>query len=199
MFSFDIFRFLIDKPEVANAAAAIASSALAVIAVVLSLVSLYVAYAALKHQRGHNRLSVRPLAYIMLGDYQNQLFVKIINNGTGPMIVQAVVVDGAKEPMRPLVEAMPALLPKVMWTSFVEDCSNRSVPAGGELVLIDLSAASSSSNGQFELSRDKVRFALGKLAISVSYTDIYHSKLPIATRNLKFFHRLLSPEQLAEA
>lgn len=194
----EVLSFLVAKPEVANAAAAVGSAVLAAIAIVLSFVSLYVAYAALKHQREHNRLSVRPLAYVTLGDYQNQLFVKLRNNGTGPLVIKNITVVGADDPTQPLIAAMPALLPKVSWTNFVEDCSGRSVPAGGELVLLDLSADSSASSGQFELSRDRVRLALGKLEVRAEYTDIYGSTLPVAKRSLKFFHRLLSPEQLAE-
>lgn len=73
---------LIAKPDVANAVAAIGSAVLAAVAVVLSLISLYLSHAALRHQREHNRLTVRPLAYVVVGDYENQLFVKLRNNGT---------------------------------------------------------------------------------------------------------------------
>lgn len=193
----EVLKFLAEKPDVANAVAAIGSAVLAAVAVVLSLISLYVSHAALRHQREHNRLSVRPLAYITLGDYENRLFVKVRNNGTGPMIVKSVTIIGTRDPQQPLVAAMPQLLPKVSWTNFVEDCSGRSVPAGGELVLLDLSTESSASQGQFTLSRDKVRLALGKLEVRAEYTDIYGSRLPVSNRSLKFFHRLLGAEQLA--
>jgi hypothetical protein len=193
----DVLNFLIGKPDVANAVATIASAVLAGVAVVLSLISLYVAHAALKHQREHNRLSVRPLAYITIGDYENQLYVKLRNNGTGPMVVKSISVVGAKDPSQPLVNAMPQLHPKVSWTNFVEDCSGRSVPAGGELVLLDLSSESSTSQGQFTLSRDRVRLALGKLRVCAEYTDIYGTKLPATNRDLQFFHRTLSVAQLA--
>lgn len=194
----EALAFLVEKPEVANAVAAIGSAVLAGVAVVLSLISLYVAHAGLRHQREHNRLSVRPLAYLVLGDYQNQLFVKLRNNGTGPMVVKSIVIVGAKDPTRPLIDSMPPLLPKVSWTTFVEDCAGRSVPAGGELVLLELSSESSASSAQFELYRDKVRLALGKLDVRAEYTDIYGSELPEAKRSLKFFHRLLSAEQLTK-
>lgn len=186
------FELLIAKPDVANAVAAISSAVLAAVAVVLSLISLYLSHAALRHQREHNRLSVRPLAYVVVGDYENQLFVKLRNNGTGPMIIRSILVLGAKEPTEPLIHAMPALHSKVSWTNFVEDCSGRSVPPGGELVLIDLSSDSSSSASQFVLSRDLVRSALGNLEVQIEYTDIYGTELPAARRNLKFFHRMLN-------
>lgn len=193
----ELLNSLIAKPDVANAVGAIGSAVLAGVACILSLISLYVAHAALRHQREHNRLSVRPLAYVMIGDYENQLFVKLRNNGTGPMIVKFISIVGAQNAAKPLVNAMPELHPKVSWTNFVEECSGRSIPAGGELVLLDLSAESSSSQGQFILSRDRVRLALGKLEVRAEYTDIYGTELPAANRSLKWFHRVLSPEQLA--
>lgn len=193
----DTLNFLITKPDVANAIAAIGSAALAAVAIILSLISLYVSHAALRHQREHNRLSVRPLAYVTIGDYENQLFVELRNNGTGPMIVNSIAVVGAQDPSAPLINAMPQLDPKVNWTNFVEDCAGRSVPPGGELVLLDLSSGSSSSQEQFVLSRDRVRLALGNLEVRAEYSDIYGSKLPVAIRSLKFFHRMLNEQQLA--
>lgn len=193
----DVLNFLVAKPDVANAVAAMGSAVLAGVACILSFISLYVARAALRHQREHNRLSVRPLAYIMIGDYENQLFVKLRNNGTGPMIVKSLSIIGAQNEAEPLINAMPDLHPKVSWTNFVEECSGRSIPPGGELVLLDLSSESSSSPGQFRLSRDKVRLALGKLEVRAEYTDIYGTKLPASSRSLKWFHRMFSPEQLA--
>lgn len=187
----EIFDWLVANKDTANAIATIASAVMAAVAVVLSLISLAVSLAALRHQRKHNQLSVRPLAYVTLGDYEDRLYVIVRNNGTGPLIVRSITIIGAKNPSQPLFTAMPALLPKVSWTNFVEDCTGRSVPAGGELVLLDLSLGSSASQGQFAISRDVVRRALGVLQVSVTYTDIYGTRLPSSQRNLNFFHRNL--------
>jgi hypothetical protein len=97
-----VFDFLVSKPEVANAAAAIGSAVVASIALVLSLISLWISIAALRHQRKHNRLSVRPLAYIMIGDYEDRVFVKLTNNGTGPMIIKSIKVINASNPSEQL-------------------------------------------------------------------------------------------------
>ncbi len=193
----EMLGFLVQKPDVANAIAAIASALLAGVAVVLSLISLYVSHAALRHQREHNRLSVRPLAYVMVGDYENRLFVKLRNNGTGPMITTSILVAGAQDPSRPLIDAMPVLHPKVNWTNFVKDYEGRSIAAGDEMMLLDLSSETSSSHDQFALARDRVRLALGNLEVHVEYTDIYNTELPVASRSLKYFHRMLSDEQLS--
>lgn len=188
----EVFEWLVSNKDVATAIATVASAVVAAVAVFLSFVSLYISFASLRYQNRHNELSVRPLAYVTLGDYEDRLFVKIKNNGTGPMIIKSILVVGAANPADPLILSMPRLLPKVSWTNFVEDCVGRSVPAGDELALLDLSSGSSSSVGQFEISRDKVREALGKLQVHVIYTDIYGNELPKAERSMKFFHRNLT-------
>jgi hypothetical protein len=184
-----VFDFLVRKPEVASAFAAIGSTLLAVVGVVVSLIALYESHAALKHQREHNRLSVRPLAYVVVGDYETNVFVKLRNNGTGPLIIRSITFPGAQDPLLPLINAMPDLSAGDMWTDFVTDYVDRSIPAGGEIVLLQLSSQSSSSHDRFKESRDRVRLALGKLAVCVTYTDIYGTSLPVASRSLEFFHR----------
>jgi hypothetical protein len=155
----------------------------------LSFISVCVSLAALRHQRKHSQLSVRPLAYVMVGDYEDRIFVKLTNNGTGPMVIKSIRIINAPDPSGPLINAMPPLQAGVYWTNFVEDVAGRSVRPGGEIVLVDLSSESGESEDQFALSRDQVRQALGELEVHVEYTDIYGSTLPIGIRSLDFFHR----------
>jgi hypothetical protein len=175
-----VFDLLMSKPQVASAAAAVGSVAVAIIALIFSIRS----SAA---QRKHNRLSVRPLASVPVGDYENQVFVKLTNNGTGPMIIKSIRIINAPDPSRPLIDATPPLQPGVYWTQHVRDVVGRSIRPGGELVLLGL--ASKSRDSKFVLSRDQVRQALGRLEVHVEYTDIYGSTLPLYTRSLKSFHR----------
>lgn len=184
-----LFATLVAKPDVANAVAAIGSAVLAAVACLISFVSLYVSHRTAKHQETHDRMSVRPLVYIAVGDYENRLYVKIQNNGVGPLILKRITVEGAAEPNKPLIEAMPQLPPKAAWTNFVEDITGRSVPPGGEVFLIDLEEGSSASRAYFTVARDKVRAALGTLTVKVEYTDIYDHSLPASLRKLDWFHR----------
>ena len=78
---------------------------------------------------------------------------------------------------------------KVEWTSFVEDITDRSVPSGGEIFLIDLDEGSSASRANFTLAREMVRLALGTLTVKVEYTDVYDHPLPTSVRKLDWFHR----------
>jgi hypothetical protein len=188
----EILAFLKENHEVANAVAAMAGALVALFAFLMSVLSVFFTWRSLKHQRTHNSLSVRPLPYITVGDYEDNIYVKIRNNGTGPLIVQSLTVSGANDPTAPLVTNMPSLLTGVAWTNFVGATEGRSIPVGGELVLLELSDPS--LGGRFQLSRDMVRAALGKLSLSLNYTDIYGSKLPPCSRDLKWFHRTLSTD-----
>ncbi len=186
----DIFTFLKANHEVANAVSAMASAVVALLAFLISLISVVFTWRALKHQRTHNCLSVRPLPYITVGDYENAIYVKIRNNGTGPLIVKKLTVLGAADPSMPLIANMPELLPGIAWANFTGETGGRSIPVAGEMVLLELSDPS--LGGRFQLSRNKAREALGKLSLNLEYTDIYGSKLPACTRDLKWFHRTLT-------
>ena len=89
-----------------------------------------------------------------MGDYEDRLFVKIANNGIGPLIIKKIRVPGAQDADRSLIYQMPELHPKVMWTNFVEDTAERSIPPGSELVVLDLDSGSSDSQEQYMLSPD---------------------------------------------
>ena len=181
--------YLVAKPDVANAIATIASAVLAAVACIIAVISLRVSRKTLEHQQEHNRLSVRPIPSIVVGDYENRLFVKIVNNGVGPLLITKLRTPGSPDPDKALIFHMPALLPKVLWTNFVEDTTGRSIPPGSELVILDFDSGSSGSLGQYSISRDKVRAALGELSVEVQYTDVYNSHLPTISRDLKWFHR----------
>jgi hypothetical protein len=133
------------------------------------------------------RDTVRPLAYIGVGDYENWVFVKVVNNGTGPMIIKSITVNGKPEP---LYKALPD--PStwgVYWRHFVEETADRSVRAGGELVLVELLKNKKVSEEQFAIARDAIRSALAGITVRVEYTNIYNENQPLAVRELKWFRR----------
>jgi hypothetical protein len=139
------------------------------------------------------RDNLRPLAYIGVGDYEDRIFVNVVNNGTGPMIIKSITVNGAPEP---LYKALPnPELWNVYWRHFVEDTANRSIPAGGKLVLVHLYWARNEKVSEaFAKARDEIRLALGKITLRVEYTDIYSRDQPPAERDLKWFHRRTKPK-----
>jgi hypothetical protein len=178
----DFYAFLVQNANTANALAAIGSALAAFLAVVVSTITL-------GHQRKHDRLTVRPLAYIMVGDYDDRVYVKVANNGTGPMIIKSITVN---DKPRPLYQALSDILPEgIYWTNYTADYADRSVRAGGQVVLVDLDSGSNThvSPEKFGEARDLVRRALGNITVRVKYTDIYNKNQPIAERKLDWFHR----------
>lgn len=182
---------VIPKPDVVNAIAAAASSIAAVAACVIAYYSFRVSRRTFVNQHIHNLTSVRPLASIEVGDFENRLYVKLVNNGVGPLIVKSIRVPGGLDPDQPLYLQMPNLGGKVFWTNFVEDTAGRSIRPGAELMLLDLDAESSTSKTQYVVERDNIRRALGTLSIDVAYTDIYDTDFPLASRSLNWLHRHL--------
>jgi hypothetical protein len=186
----EIFSLLKQNHEIANAVSAMAGVFVASLAFLISVLSVIFTWRALKHQQTHNRLSVRPLPYITVGDYENTIYVKIRNNGTGPLIIKRLTVPGAEDPNQPLVSNMPNLQHGVVWTNFTGATEGRSIVVGGEMVLLELSDPN--LGAAFQCSRDRVREALGKLSLSLDYTDIYGDTLPSCARDLNWFHRTLA-------
>ena len=143
-----------------------------------------------KAQRKHNELSVRPLADIPFGNFDDNLFVSLVNNGTGPMVIKSITVIGAPNPSEPLIKAMPDLPPDdfVTLTWFGSDPTDRSIRAGG----LGLRLLQLRYNGKkefidrFASSRDKIRDALGPLTLRIEYTDIYKNKFD-HERSLRYF------------
>ena len=184
-----VLDYLIAKPDITNAIATVASAILAALACFIAVISLLVSRKTLLHQQEHNRLSVRPIPSIVVGDYENRLFVKIVNNGVGPLLIKKIRTLGSSDPELALIFHMPALLPKVLWTNFVEDTFGRTVLPGFDLVILDFDSCSSGSDDLYSLSRDQVRTTLAKLSVELEFTDIYNSDFANVSRNLNWFHR----------
>jgi hypothetical protein len=161
---------------------------------IVALASLVVAVQVFRSSHKHNQLSVTPLVNINFGDYENDLSVSLVNNGTGPMVIKSITVIGAADPTKPLIDAMPDL-PRddlVGWNHYVgSDCTGRSIRAGGgKIVLLRLHHIKGEETLKklFALSRDKMRAALGPLKLRVEYTDIYEKRF-VTERSLDYFLR----------
>jgi hypothetical protein len=164
-------------------------------AVIVAAASLFVAYRAFRTsqetsraQRAHNQLSVRPLVTIAFGNYDTDLFVKLVNNGTGPTVIESITVIGAANPSEPLINAMPDL-PRddlVSWR-YAGDSTGRSIRAGGgELPLLQFRYNREKAFKNRFAYREAIRAALSPLTLHVEYTDIYRN--PFETkRSLDFF------------
>jgi hypothetical protein len=176
----ELIGILKADPNLANAFAALVSAAMAFLAVCISIW-------AVRTQQRHNELSVRPLAEILVADYEDCLRVKLCNNGIGPMIITNLKVsDGASEKTN-LIDWMPELPADRPWNNFAGDIRDRSLAPGSEIVLIELSQHDGEMS--FAKCRDLVRSALSRLAVSVEYTNIYNTAITPKCKKLTWFGR----------
>lgn len=173
----------------ANAFGALASAAAAVLALFVSCVSVWISVSSARSQRRHNELSVRPLAEVTVADYEDSLRVKLRNNGSGPMIVLTVTVSDGANAHESLIEWMPALPQGRPWNTFSHALRRRTLQAGAEIVLLELTEHENEAN--FAVCRDRVRSALAPLTVNVEYTDIYDTVMRPCRKPLSWFARNL--------
>jgi hypothetical protein len=162
----------------------------AIAALFVSVVSIIIAIVNMTMQRAHNKKSVLPIGHISLGDYENQISVRVRNDGVGPMIIERVMVTGEGERTASAVmDFMPELPSGYLWRSFVGDISGRAIPAEGNIILISLEGDQDDKG--FIAARRMTREALSRLSIKVNYRNIYGETMPPASRSLSWFGRLL--------
>jgi hypothetical protein len=171
-----------------------ASAIVAALALVISVVSVGVSRQALEIQRRHNILSVRPLPEITVADYEDSLRVRLRNNGSGPMIIRFLAVSNGSESKSALIDCMPDLPSGRAWADFVHSVDNRSLLAGAEINLLELTKDNNldlhlDGGRSYEHSRDLVRAALSTLTVTVTITDVYDTVLPVYSRKLDWFGR----------
>lgn len=171
----------------ANAFGALASAAAALLALVVSAISIGISVWAVRSERRHNELSVRPLAEVTVADYENSLRVKLRNHGIGPMIIIAVTVSDGKNAKLSLLDWMPELPNAHAWTNFSGDLSGRTLAPGSEIVLLELTEDEGEKD--FAECRDTIRPALAPLTVNVEFTDIYNTVMPPTKKKLSWFGR----------
>lgn len=175
--------------ELANVFAAIASAFAALVSFVVAGLSLWVTYSTLKHQRLHDELSLRPLPEVTVADWETKLRVTLRNNGSGPLIVTALVAGNGAETKPSVLDWMPELPEDIAWTSFSGPMNGRSVLPGGSITLLELEG--DDADEAFVQVRDQVRAALRELTVNVEYTDVYNKALPPHRKALDWFGRHL--------
>lgn len=184
-----LIALLKSDANAANAFGALASAAAAFLALFVSCVSVWISISTARSQRRHNELSVRPLAEITVADYEDSLRVKLRNNGSGPMIILAVTVSDGTNAHESLIEWMPALPHGRPWNTFTHALRRRTLQAGAEITLLELTEHENEAN--FSVCRDRVRAALAPLAVNVEYTDIYNAVMQPCQKPLSWFGRNL--------
>jgi hypothetical protein len=151
---------------------------IALCALFVSVVSIVFTIIQVQLQRIHNKKTVKPIGRIRIGDYQNNIFVKVENNGVGPLIIKQILIkNNTLQTTKSLIDILPADLTKrITWTNFTGSYEGRTIIPGQSLELIVWTINGSyegKTQDVIEKDRNDLRKALKDISVSVSYTDIY--------------------------
>lgn len=162
-----------------------------VISLLIAVASAIIALVMLRIQKKHNLNSIKPIIDIIVGDYEDNIYVKLKNMGVGPAIIDKLtcVYKGSM----PLTEVSSSSLISLLtdskasssiikgYSTFVEDVKGRTIPSNDEIVLMRLRDGDDKDN-------TALRLVLKDITILVEYRDIYDRKFH-KERELDFFGR----------
>ena len=140
--------------------------------IITGVIALFFTAISLQIQRKHNRLSVKPIADVMVGDYENELEVYIENKGTGPLIIKNLSFtnqDGKTE--KAINNFFGSDFKNVVWDKFGPDIDKRAILPNESITLIKLSGKS--ANKSFVRVREKVRKVLTQIQVEWVYQYTY--------------------------
>lgn len=170
------------------------SALVALCALLLSLcvaiVSINFTARALRLQREHNFKSVIPFAKIWIGDYQDNLEVKVCNVGIGPLLVERFTVSSTSAPNQKksnVVDWMPEQPNEIYYSHFVRDLNGWCIAPNTEVMIFQLEG--DSDDELFAAFRDAVRTSLSELVVTLEYKDIYDRKMPTQDKDFQWFGR----------
>lgn len=174
-------------------------AAIAICTIVLSVVAIVISIITFRSQKEHNKNSVRPILNIVFGDYEDDIYVRIDNNGVGPAIIKKIECSYCTEVSKVTENSLVDLISHWKsaqenadylsetldyFTDFVENIKDRAIAPGHKIVLLQLTDP---AYGQ----RIELRRFLKEVNVKISYTDIYNSKPWNCSRDADFFGRTL--------
>jgi hypothetical protein len=151
---------------------------------IISLFTLIALCYQLYLQRRHNEKSITPLGQIVLGDHDGKTFVRIANNGIGPLIIDRItfIKNGI---LHSNLEDCINLDPK----SYMHDTesleSMRQIIQPGSFLAV---FETRFDEDESETEMDHVKKQLGGITLEVDCRDIYDNKITIK-RDFKWFVR----------
>ena len=151
---------------------------IAFLALIVSIVSIVFTAIQVNIQKTHYKNLVKPISKIGLGDYENHIFLKISNNGLGPLIVKKITV---KNKYLTTESSFIDILPKEFaksthWENYTTKYEGRVLRQGQYLELISWKqsiAEEYHSPKKVKEQRDALRSCLKDVSIDIKYTDIY--------------------------
>ena len=175
-----MINWLINNVDLCMAITSICSMIIAMMALILSL---YSSYSQIKF----SKKSVIPICNIVVGDYEECLFVKIMNVGLGTMIIDTVKCTDLRTGR--IENILVNLLPDVnqKWEDFSGPLEKFAFSAGHEVYMMKICP-------QNDKIRNQLRKCLRHICINVEYRDLYN-KTYVYSQELDFFGRLLKGDK----
>ncbi|WP_240699464.1 hypothetical protein [Spirosoma sordidisoli] len=132
-------------------------------------------------QRTHNEKSVKPLGQIDLEDRQGYIYVRVTNNGLGPMIIdQLFFVKEGKT--YTAIEDCLDLYPRSYTRISVNKSVRKVILPNSHLIIFETRLEKSGEDAH------RVRQQLSSIGLQVAFRDIYDNKSTIK-RELQWFSR----------
>lgn len=179
----------------------IAQNSIAIISVAtvfISLAAVLISFITWRSQVKYNKNSVMPILNIIVGDYENDIFVKLVNNGVGPAKIDKLTCTHGGTSSSCLINLFPpegitleinqtikCVVPVTAWREFVENLDGRTISPGGMIMLLELADAE-------KKQITAVRALLKDTCVTVKYTNIYGDKMTPESRMLDWFGRTIS-------
>lgn len=180
-----------------SAIAAAGSAISAAVALVVAYWSVRLSSQALSSQERHNHLTVRPIPFVGLADFNYMTGVKVTNDGSGPLIIKCISVTdrtGASYP--DVLSWMPPLPDGLHWSQFTSHIINRAVLPASELILLQLEG--DPEEERFADFQKECRKVLAGLTVQFWYTDVYENIFAPYSREMNWFARERQGEPLGE-
>ena len=150
-----------------------------VCSIIISIIALKASISNAKAQRQHNLNSVLPICDIESCDYENNISVKIHNNGLGVMIIESLHFEAKNgDSSDSLINLMPNIKE---WKTFRISVDHASILPRESMVLIQAVKFT-------ETEKAAIRKALSEITVTIKYRDIYKNRYE-NTRDLMVYRR----------
>lgn len=172
---------------------------------ITALISIILAIITFRMQKQHNIKSVKPIGYIEMNYKEDNFYVRIVNNGIGPLLIKKLIVltskkdiddyakieekDWQQYPSKNLIDIIPTeITDKISyWENRTTGTVNRAIKPGDELYLLRLMKPHNNQEGVADLINYLKNCYLGLI-----YEDIYGN---IQKDNVKSYMKYLEDSE----
>ncbi len=168
---------------------------IAFFALVVSCVSIFLTLISLKVQRQHNLKSIRPIGRLTAGDYEDDIYISIVNEGIGPLIIKELKVKSDRISAFSLIDIVPDHINSVViWTDFAANFVGRAIMSGDRLYLLRKTFDDTDKlKEENEKTREILRKFFQHLTLELTYVDIYNAQYKVE-RKFDWFGRHFEPK-----